>query len=150
MKTVDLTPKQAKFTVEYLETGNATEAAMQVYKPRKRATARSIGSENLTKPNIRAYLDKVASDAVVVVYKLSQRAKSESVRLNASRDILDRAGYFVARTQIAEGNQKLPIPILGGLSISKEIAEKNGIQVRTLDEERSVVDNNLQDVRRQI
>lgn len=48
-----LTAKQAKFAKEYLETGNATEAAMQVYKPKKRATARAIGSENLTKPNIQ-------------------------------------------------------------------------------------------------
>jgi phage terminase small subunit len=47
-----LTPKQRKFTNKYLETGNATEAAMRVYKPKKRATARAIGSENFTKSNI--------------------------------------------------------------------------------------------------
>jgi len=49
-----LTYKQHKFTEKYLETGNATEAAMQIYKPKKRATARAIGSENLTKPNIQS------------------------------------------------------------------------------------------------
>ncbi len=48
-----LSLKQNKFTSKYLETGNATEATMQVYKPKNRATARAIGSENLTKPNIR-------------------------------------------------------------------------------------------------
>lgn len=48
-----LTIKQKKFAESYLNTGNATEAAMQVYKPKSRATARVIGSENLTKPNIQ-------------------------------------------------------------------------------------------------
>src|SRR3989344_5787378 len=48
-----MTIKQRRFAVSYLETGNATEAAMQVYKPKKRATARAIGSENRTKPNIQ-------------------------------------------------------------------------------------------------
>jgi len=88
-----LTLKQKNFADVYLDTGNATEAADRVYKPKNRATARAIGSENLTKPNIRAYLDEKAGDAAAMVYKLSQTAKNETVRLNASRDILDRAGY---------------------------------------------------------
>ncbi len=88
-----LTLKQRNFVNEYIESGNATEAAMRVYNPKKRATARAIGSENLTKPNIRTYLDKAASEAVAMVYELSQGAKSEMVRLNASKDLLDRAGY---------------------------------------------------------
>lgn len=90
-----LTPKQEVFANSFLNTGNASEAAMKAYKPRKRATARSIGSENLTKPSIRAYLDDMASEAASMVYKLSQSARSESVRLNASKDILDRTGYKV-------------------------------------------------------
>ncbi len=101
-KMEKLSLKQLKFTTHYLETGNATEAAMQVYKPKNRNTAHSIGSENLRKPAIRAYLDDKATNAVSMVYKLSQKAKNEAVRLNASRDILDRAGYFVNKTIVAE------------------------------------------------
>ena len=85
-----MTLKQKKFSNIYLESGNATEAAMQAYKPKKRATARSIGSENLTKPNIREYLEEKGTDAAAMIYQLSQKAKNETVRLNASRDILDR------------------------------------------------------------
>jgi phage terminase small subunit len=88
-----LTLKQLNFAEQYLETGNATEAADRVYKPKNRATARAIGSENLAKPNIRAFLDENAGDAAAMIYKLSQAAKNETVRLNASRDILDRTGY---------------------------------------------------------
>jgi hypothetical protein len=97
-----LTSKQKNFIAEYLDTGNATEAAVRAYKPVKRATARAIGSENLTKPNIRGFLEDRARGAVAVIYKLSQNAKNESVRLNASRDILDRAGYFADKKKLAE------------------------------------------------
>ena len=44
-----LTLKQSKFLDVYFETGNATEAAMQAYDVKVRATARQIGSENLAK-----------------------------------------------------------------------------------------------------
>lgn len=53
-----------------------------------------------------------------MIYTLSQEAKSEAVRLNASGDILDRAGYFVDKT-ITEQSEKLPTPILGGRSLIK-------------------------------
>jgi phage terminase small subunit len=88
-----LTKKQNQFVQEYLDTGNATEAASRAYKPQNRATARAIGSENLTKPNIRAYLDEKAHNAARMLYELSQTAENESVRLSASKDILDRTGY---------------------------------------------------------
>ena len=88
-----MTLKQAKFADTYLETGNATEAADRAYKPKNRNTAHAMGAENLRKPTIRAYLEENARDAASMLYKLSQEAKSEAVRLNASKDILDRTGY---------------------------------------------------------
>lgn len=119
---VKITNKQKKFIDEYLNIGNATEAAMQAYKPKNRATARSIGSENLTKPNIRAYLEEKGANAAAMIYKLSQKAKNEAVRLNASRDILDRVGYFVNKATAIEINQKLPIPIFN--ITSPELSDK--------------------------
>lgn len=51
----NLTVKQRKFADEYIKTGNATQAAIKAgYKEK---TARFIGAENLTKPNIKAYID---------------------------------------------------------------------------------------------
>lgn len=50
-----LTLKQQYFADYYIENGNATQAAIQAgYSPK---TAKSIGAENLTKPNIRKYMD---------------------------------------------------------------------------------------------
>ena len=44
-----LTIKQRKWLKVYIETGNATEAAMQAYNCKKRDTARALGAENLAK-----------------------------------------------------------------------------------------------------
>lgn len=51
-----LTVKQKKFSDEYIISGNATDAALKAgYSPK---TARFIGAENLSKPNIKSYIDK--------------------------------------------------------------------------------------------
>jgi len=52
---VKLTEKQKRFCDYYIETGNATEAAIRAGYSAK--TARFIGAENLTKPNIKNYID---------------------------------------------------------------------------------------------
>lgn len=51
-----LTEKQQLFCDEYLIDLNATQAAIRAGYSEK--TARKIGSENLTKPDIRAYIEK--------------------------------------------------------------------------------------------
>ena len=48
-KTKDLTIKQRKFLDVYIQTGNASEAAMQSYDVKDRTSARAIGTENLAK-----------------------------------------------------------------------------------------------------
>lgn len=50
-----LTEKQQRFCDYYIETGNATESAIKAGYSRR--TARSIGQENLTKPDIKEYID---------------------------------------------------------------------------------------------
>lgn len=50
-----LTTKQKVFCDEYIKSGNAKEAAIKArYSPK---TAKSIGQENLTKPDLKAYID---------------------------------------------------------------------------------------------
>lgn len=56
MKSKKLTVKQKLFADEYIKTGNATEAAIKAGYSKK--SARFTGAENLTKPNIKAYIDK--------------------------------------------------------------------------------------------
>lgn len=51
-----LTEKQRRFADYYIETGNATESAVRAGYSKK--TAKEIGCENLTKPNIKGYIDE--------------------------------------------------------------------------------------------
>lgn len=55
-----LTPKQELFVKEYLIDLNATQAAIRAgYSPN---TAREIGAENLSKPNIKNQIDKAMAE----------------------------------------------------------------------------------------
>ena len=51
-----LTIKQKKFADEYIKSGNATQSAINAGYSKR--TARVTGAENLTKPNIKAYVDE--------------------------------------------------------------------------------------------
>jgi hypothetical protein len=51
-----LTPKQKAFADYYIETGNATEAAIKAGYSKK--TAYSIGNENLKKPEVKKYIEQ--------------------------------------------------------------------------------------------
>lgn len=56
----NVTPKQRKFCLEYVQSGNATESAIKAGYSEK--TARFIGAENLTKPNIKEYIQKLTEE----------------------------------------------------------------------------------------
>lgn len=55
MSKQKLTIKQKKFADEYIKTGNAKESAIKAGYSKK--TAKSIGQENLTKPDLKSYID---------------------------------------------------------------------------------------------
>lgn len=55
MKKPKLTVKQKKFADEYIKTGNATQSAISAGYSKN--TAKSIGQENLTKPDVKQYID---------------------------------------------------------------------------------------------
>lgn len=87
-----LTEKQKRFVEEYLVDLNATQAAIRAgYSP---DSAKEIGSENLTKPNIRARIDKA----------ISERSKRTGV--NQDRVIRELARLaFVNATDVINLNQ---------------------------------------------
>ena len=68
-----MTPRQQKFCDEYLISGNATEAAIKAGYSRK--TAKQTGSENLAKPDLRAYIDE-------------QLAKIHSVKIADAEEVM--------------------------------------------------------------
>lgn len=80
-----LTPKQQTFVDEYIISGNATQAAIKAGYSKK--TARFVGAENLTKPNIKVELEKrnaeiksqKTMDMQEVMERLAAIARGETV-----------------------------------------------------------------------
>ena len=66
----ELTAKQQTFCDEYLIDLNATQAAIRAGYSKK--TAKSIGQENLTKPDIAEYIEQRLSDRVELLLQLVQ------------------------------------------------------------------------------
>lgn len=81
------------FANDYLDTGNATQAALNNYDTDDYMTAAAIGSENLRKPQVIEYMESKADVVAKHIFKLALEANNETVQLNASKDILDRAGF---------------------------------------------------------
>lgn len=123
----DLTPKQEGFVKDYLDTGNATEAAERNYDVKDRASAGQIGYENLRKLEIQNAIQDAAKNAFAQIVALSAGAENEAVRLNASKDIVDRAGFKpVERQDITSGDK--PLPLLNAIfhnDSNKESSEVN-------------------------
>ena len=95
-----LTEKQKRFCDYYIETGNATEAAIRAGYSQK--TARFIGAENLTKPNIKLYIeqrlkeleDERIADATEVLQYLTSVMRGEMTETRYIA-VYDKDGSFV-------------------------------------------------------
>ena len=97
-----VTPKQKRFCDEYLIDCNATQAAIRAGYSEK--TAYSIGNENLSKPEIRAYIDErlaeiknksIASAEEVMQYLTSVLRGNETEEMIVVEGMGD--GYSSAR-----------------------------------------------------
>ena len=86
-----LTTKQKKFCEEYLISGNATDAAIKAGYSAK--TARSIAAENLSKPDIKNYID-------------------EKLKEIESRKIADAAEVMRYLTSVMRNETKEEVPMI--------------------------------------
>lgn len=92
--------KQKNFADRFLETGNGVQSILETYNTTDYKTAGVMACENLKKPIIIEYMNSKAMDAASVIVELSQHSDNDNVRLNASKDILDRSGFKpVEKTQ---------------------------------------------------
>lgn len=122
-----LTKKEKGFVKDYLDTGNGTIAVKRNY-DRKAKTddnvAGSIASQNLGKLKIQQAIMNHAQDAESMIYKLSQTGEQEPVRLGASKDIMDRAGFKpVERSESKSFNVGINLSE-EGIKELKKIADK--------------------------
>jgi hypothetical protein len=114
------TLKQTRFVNEYLETGNATEAAMRAYNPHTRATARAIGSENLAKPNIRDLIDNTLIEEgltpKLVICSLVQDIQNKPANRISELLLASKILGLLDRIKKEDKDAVMPIPIFGGHS----------------------------------
>jgi len=109
-----LTPKQSLFVKEYLVDLNATQAAIRAGYSEN--TARAIGAENLTKPDIAAALSlainaRAAKVDISAEYVL-QTIKNTIERCAQAEPVLDREGvptgeYKFDSTAVLKGSELL-------------------------------------------
>lgn len=93
-----MTPKQRKFCDEYIKTGNATQSAINAGYSQK--TAKSIGAENLTKPDLKKYIDSklkdISNNAIATAEEtlaiLTQIVRGEHTEqaITAEGDVIDK------------------------------------------------------------
>ncbi|MDI6667064.1 terminase small subunit [Leuconostoc falkenbergense] len=93
-----LTPKQKKFADEYIKTGNATQSAIAAGYSKR--TAAVIATENLIKPNIKAYIEKCMADI-------------------ASNRVMSYTEAVELLTSIARGEEKETVVVATPVSVEK-------------------------------
>lgn len=90
-----LTAKQRLFADEYIKSGNATQSAIKAGYSSK--TVRSIGQENLTKPDIKAYIE-------------AKMAEIESHKIADAKEVLQ----YLTRVLRGEETEEIPDNVNGG------------------------------------
>lgn len=108
-----LTPKQKAFVDYYIELGNATEAAIRAGYNKK--TARQIGSMNLTKVDIKQYIEE-------------RLAKIEDARIAKGEEVLQ---YL---TKVMRGEEKDQFGLDPSLQDRTKAAELLGKRYRLFTE----------------
>ena len=114
-----LTPKQKAFADYFIELGNATEAAKKAGYSEK--TARFMGAENLTKPNILEYIKqrttpteekRIASGDEVLQFftRVMNGEEKDAFGLDASLDVKIKAGKEILKRNVDD--RKLEIELL--------------------------------------
>ena len=112
---MELTEKQKAFCDFYIETLNATEAALKAGYSKK--TARKIGSENLTKPDIKKYIDerlkqieseRIAKAEEVLEYLtkgMRQELEEEVVVMVSTGDFMNEPQIIKKKISIKDSNK---------------------------------------------
>ncbi len=89
-----LTMKQRRWSDIVCETGNGTQAALQVYGTDDPAIAASISSENYRKPKVYQYISQQCKIVGLTVPKVLMRLAEE---LDAERTVISPTGKLIGK-----------------------------------------------------
>lgn len=125
-----LTPKQEAFCLAYLETGNASEAYRQAYKP-KAMSDKSVnekGSQMLAMVKIRSRLDELTAKATSDAVMTRQQAM-ERLSLIAGVNITDILEFDQHDVETAEG---LVRETIWRMKDSDEVREAAAVAIKSV------------------
>lgn len=105
-----LTPKQQRFADEYIKSGNAADAARKAGYSKR--SARSVGQENLTKPDIKKYIDERmaaiaskrimdATEAVELLTSIARGETKETVYIGTADGVYEKHKEADLKTRIS-------------------------------------------------
>ncbi|MCG0729796.1 terminase [Lactiplantibacillus plantarum] len=154
-----LTPKQQKFADEYIKSGNAADAARKAGYSKR--SARSVGQENLTKPDIKQYIDeqmveiessKIADAKEVMEFytRVLRGEELETVVVGTAdgAESIERPPTTKDKTAVAKeilkrypDNDKLVEQQIRKLKADADIAEAKAKQISNTDETVQIVFN---------
>ncbi len=106
-----MTQKQRRFIDEYIISGNATQAAIKAGYSKK--TARKIGQENLTKPDIKAAIEK----------------RNAEIQSEKTADMTEVMEYL---TSVMRGEQTESVATSKGVYSNVEVSAKDRIKAAEL------------------
>lgn len=136
MMAKELTPKQKRFADNYIATCNATQSAIDAgYSAR---TAKSVGSENLTKPDVKAYIDKQM--AVISSHKIMDAEEAVELLTGIARGDTKETIFVSTGTKVYEKEKEadLKTRILAVKEILKRYPDNDKLleqQIRKLTAE---------------
>ncbi len=160
--TKRLTLKQLKFIQIYIETGNATKAAMTVYNCKNENVAKSLGSENLTKPDIACEIDKYrkkgglsiqkAINAIDDAYEAEKKGVPDhNVRLRSADMTLKLADAYPKNREVSHRHAHLHMEMINELSKnhrSEELTVMMKEEMRNIPAEAIAASPSLQHIHR--
>ena len=109
-----MTPKQKRFCDEYLIDLNATQAAIRAGYSKK--TAQAIGTENLTKPLLKEYIENCM-------------AEKESELIAGQDEVLQ---YLTAVMRGEDKEEKLTTNVLGEIETIETVVQSNRLKAAEL------------------
>ncbi len=142
-----LTPKQRKFADNYIESGNATQAAIDAgYAPK---AAYQTGAENLKKPQVKSYIDErmqelskghimSAQEALELLSRIATGEEKETVFVSGIDGVEEHTRVPDPKTRISAikeilkrypGNDKLVEQQVRKLTAEADIAEAKAVQI---------------------
>jgi len=155
-----LTLKQLKFIQIYIETKNATKAAMTAYRCKNLRVAAVLGSENLTKPDIACEIEKYRKEGGLSIQKAinaindaydaeKKGGPDHNVRLRSADMTLKLADAYPKNREVSHQHQHLHIKMINELSekySSKELTVMMKEEMRNIPAEAIAASPSLQHI----